>query len=220
MSLFLFVLLINNQYVCDMKRKNLIICALLLFVMFSCSNENDDRERHVMKDGKAVYTGVDVRFYGDKDAFRGAVLENTERRDSVDDELKWEKDSLYGYDGGIETVDWEKAEFGPWISGYGLSPDKLYFVSTLKISKRIPATYEDWVAPGEYFKNDEDSIGTDADTDKIGFRLDTNISRGYYEAVTWIKCISYDGEGNTVDVYFPVSPEKLKWKYFKTKAIW
>ena len=30
----------------------------------------------------------------------------------------------------------------------------------------------------------------------------------------------YDGEGNTVDVYFPVSPEKLKWKYFKTKAIW
>lgn len=45
------------------------------FIMFSCSNEDNDTERHIMKDGKVVYTYPDVKFYGDKESFRDAVLE-------------------------------------------------------------------------------------------------------------------------------------------------
>ena len=114
---------------------------------------------------------------------------------------------------------WEKAKFGSWISDYGLTPGAVYFVSAVKVLKYIPATYEDWVVTGEYFTHDEDSIGTDSDTGNVGFYLNQNISYGYHEATTWIKCISYDIEGNSIGVYFPISPGRLKWKFFKTKAM-
>ena len=205
-----------------MKRVEYVIFMLFAFIMFSCSNEDNDTERHIMKDGKVVYTYPDVKFYGDKESFRDAVLENREHNDSVKDDLERHKDSLYGYNGELKYDKWEKAKFGSWISDYGLTPGAVYFVSAVKVLKYIPATYEDWVVTGEYFTHDEDSIGAYADYNngKVGFVLNPNMSYGYYEATTFVKCISYDVEGNTVGVYFPVSPDKLKWKFFKTKAIW
>lgn len=66
-----------------MKRVEYVIFMLFAFIMFSCSNEDNDTERHIMKDGKVVYTYPDVKFYGDKESFRDAVLENREHNDSV-----------------------------------------------------------------------------------------------------------------------------------------
>lgn len=203
-----------------MKKRIFFVCIIILFVFVSCSSNEDDRERHVMKDGTVFYTDSDIEFYGDKAAFRDAVLENKEHDDDVKDELVWVKDSLYGYNGEIKTVEWEKVKFGSWISDYGLSPDFIYFVSLLEVSKYIPATYEDWVIKGEYFMHDKDSIGTDVLTGNVGFCMGTSISRGYYNAKTMIKCISYDENGKSIGVYFPIRPENLKWKFFRTKTIW
>lgn len=203
-----------------MRKQVFLICMIILPVFVSCSSDEADRERHVMKDGTVFYTALGIEYYADKETFRDAVLENKEHDDGVKDELVWVKDSLYGYNGEIKTVGWKKVKFGSWISDYGLNPGSVYFISLKEVSKYIPATYEDWLVQGEYFTHDEDSIGTNALTGKVGFCLDTSISQGYYNATTLIKCVSYDEEGEGVGVYFPAEPEDLKWKFFKTKRIW
>ena len=52
-----------------MKRVEYVIFMLFAFIMFSCSNEDNDTERHIMKDGKVVYTYPDVSFMATRNLF-------------------------------------------------------------------------------------------------------------------------------------------------------
>lgn len=170
-----------------------------------------------MKDGTVFYTNYDVKFYGNKNDFRDfAMKEKNDIR--IQNNQKWKKDSIYGYNEERE-IEWNKVKFGDWIKDYGLIPGDIYFVKTLNVFKYIPATCEEMLIPGSYFVWDEDSIGTVEGMDKVGFYIINRISFGYYEAFTRVKCISYNKDGEKVNVYFPLKPDKLKWKYFRGEII-
>lgn len=193
--------------------------AVLVFLS-DCSSNDEDRERHNMKDGTIIYTSREVAYYATSEDFREIVLSENAKAPNARDEIIWSKDSLYGYDGEIKCDRWEKVKFGEWISDYGLDKSYTYLVSTLTVSKFLPATYEDWLQRGPYYESDEDSIGTSTDLHKPGFILETSISSGYFRAYTQIKCISYNLDGDKIGRYFPIKPDSLKWKFFKTKSIW
>lgn len=203
-----------------MRMYGFLTAIMVFFLICSCSTDEDTRERHVMNDGTEFYTDPVITYYSDKASFRNGVLKARKHYAGKSDEIEWFKDSLYGYSGDVKTLEWKKAKFGNWIGSYGLNPGKVYYVAFIEYSKFIPATYEDWIVEGEYFSHDEDSIGVDAFTGEVGYELDPNMNRGYYEATTLIKCISYDDAGESVGVYFPVKPEGLKWKFLKSKYVW
>lgn len=195
---------------------------ILSSILFSCSDNGDERERHMMKDGATFYTDHDIEFYNDPYSFREVTEENDTRTQVSNDNIELEKDSLYGYNDVLKYTKWSKVKFGEWIKSYGLSTDSAYFVATITVSKYIPATMDDWIiAKDNYYSAwDEDSIGTNTMTWKMGFSLASSISYGYYKATTQIKCIAYNEDGENVSLFFPVEPDNLKWKFFKIKRIW
>ena len=203
-----------------MIRLVLFLLLTLILVTNSCKDESsDDYVRYTMKDGFSLVTTNAVKSYVTDTSF----ITNKNNMHSIPDNIiinqETKKDSMYGYSYVI-SLSWERAKFEKWIEQFGLQQDRLYFVETLKVVEIIPSTNDFAILEGIYKDNDKDSIGINSNTNKRGFVVSSYNQNDGYKAYSIVKRIAYDSDGELVNVYFPINPEYIKWKYFKIKTIW
>ncbi len=171
------------------------------------------KEVYKMKDGLIVRVNSEINYYETEDSF---FCNNYTQYPQVHiPDIK--RDSVYGYD-EMDTLKWEKAVLGSWVSKYGLVPGAEYFVQTIQVTIRIPDPYSD----SDFLINQ--LVYKENEVDSIGIRLDTN-KRGFFVykknwAYTIIKQIGYDKCGNSIKKYYPITPSDLKWKYGSLKIEW
>lgn len=86
------------------------------------------------------------------------------------------------------------------------------------VMKEIPHDGADYMAMGIYRGRDLDSIGFAPFGEGVvrGYYVRSSEADAPWEARTMLRCVGYDGEGNTVGCYYPVGKvENLKWRYFR-----
>ena len=195
------------------------ICLLAVCLLAACA-DSDDKERWVMKDGTVLYVEPEVRQYASEQEFADGMAAVHTRQSGGGEgpvEVDVEADSVYGAK-DIRVNGWEKARFGPWAEAFGLKAGKTYFVCTVTVMKEIPHDGADYMAMGIYRGRDLDSIGFAPFGEGVvrGYYVRSSEADAPWEARTMLRCVGYDGEGNTVGCYYPVGKvENLKWRYFR-----
>lgn len=196
------------------------IFVLVSLIMTSCHDEDmEGLAKYTMKDGTSFITTDDVKFYDTECSF--ISLDNNLRPipDDIIINQDSEKDSVYGYD-YVLSISWEKAIFGKWIENFGLQQGCQYFIENIEVVKIIPSTIDFAIMEGAYNDLNKDSIGINSNTNKRGFVVSSTYLNGGYRAHTLMKRVAYDSGGESLNIYFPINPTLIKWKYFKILSIW
>ena len=193
---------------------------ILITLLVSCQEEDGNYMIcYSMKDGTTLHAQEDIQEYESACSFLNTENNLREKPKDIVILQDSKKDSIYGYD-EIKSISWERAKFGNWVEKYGLNKANTYFVQTIKVVKIIPSSDQYALTEGAYNDFNKDSIGINQNTGKRGFVISSSNINGGHEAYTIMKRIGYDSDGNDVNIYYPIKPSDIKWKYFTIKTIW
>lgn len=202
-----------------------ILQTIILATIFvACNDDNDHVLSLQMKDGCTISVEKDVTL----DMKQGATKRNKEY------DFSQKLETVRGYNECDSTSYWQRTTIGKWGKKFGLSTDKNYFSRIEYYYKVLPAQNDEVVKTynfateytmGLYSKGyimgssiyNKPNVAFPLE---IGYHCQANneyIIGTYYIAYTAIVNIRYDGEGNTVNMYYPCHPDSLTWLFSRFK---
>lgn len=189
----------------------------IVAMLCSCNSEEEFCEI-TMADGNIINVDSTRKYYSTEEEFVHSVSFSFPRQYNVTsceqiEYSNYQEYTVYGYDQFFIGC-WEKAEFGDWITQYGLIPHTTYYVSTIIYVKYISETPKGLrIVPkfgGEY-------MGYCPDIIPNTFRVYQDSNEKYNVLTTGIRHVGYDLNRNSVKVSLPSfidnNKNKLTWNF-------
>lgn len=206
-----------------MKIRNIIqytIVFITITFFTGCNTENDII--HVtMKDRTEIAVKDKTIVYDTEESFNHSVtlLFHYNHYAPQIEKVEYATDSLYsisGYD-QVFSGGWELVKFGSWITKYGLTAEKEYFVATDVLTKYISPIPDDlMLEPCPSMEN----MGFLPGFSQPYFIAYNNNNIGACVMQTCDKKIKYDSTGNYINLNINNLETKLTWNFLITKNMW
>lgn len=197
------------------------ILPLFVMICLCCSCSDDiNHKRILMNDGTVVtLKNSNIVHYASEQELINDIFDNyrvyAESRSDSDDAIKSErKDSVSGYTEIRYYSDWISATFGEWAKAYDFMPNEKYYIRIAGCVKELPCYSGEQLIPAIY-DDDDKSIMAFVANDKRGFTVSQyRNSDGYFEGVSLIVAIEYNGNGDPVGMFYPINDlSSLEWRF-------
>ncbi len=198
----------------------IILCQLLLPLFFISCDSEGNTTCVTMKDGVTIEVETSIKYYNTEEDFIHSISFNFHKDFAFYPKIEFEyrpneEYELSGYSQKFIGC-WEKAQFGEWITQYGLSPYLTYYVCTKTYVQYVSLPPEDYmIVP----KLSNDNMGVCPNIGSKTFLALNDNKKQTSTLITGVRFIGYDSHQETVNIELP-QLNNIIWKFLIQSDGW